>query len=145
MASRTPTNPVKIFDADPPARAALPDANQAVTPPAAPAPPDTPREAAATPATALDLRLPRAASAAPPPAAQATADPRSNSGRKSFSDVLAGKLGSDDRWIEEARGNGRLRVRKGASCVDVQPARAAELNSFDQSVRAMPRLVEACE
>ena len=141
MASRTPTNPVKTFDADAPARVAMPDAKQAITPPA---PPDVSREAAALRDTVLDLRLPRAASAVPPPSAQATSDPRSNSARKSFGEVLAGRLGSDDRWIEEARGDGRLRVRKGASCVDVRPARGAELNPFDQSVRPIPRLVEAC-
>ena len=142
MAARTPTNPVKTFDADPPARVEMPDAKQAITPPA---PPDAPREAAAPRDTALDLRLPRAASAVPPPSAQATADPRSNSGRKSFSEVLASKLGSDDRWIEERRGDGRLRVRKGASCVDVRPARGAELNPFEQSTRPIPRLVESCD
>ena len=142
MAARTPTNPVKTFDADPPARVEMPDAKQAITPPA---PPDEPREATAPRDTALDLRLPRAASGAQPPSAQATNDPRSNSERKSFGDVLAGALGSDDKLIEEARGDGRLRVRKGASCVDVRPARGAELNPFEQSVRPIPRLVEACK
>ena len=140
-ASRDTKKPERAVDADPPARAAVSDANQAITPPG---PPDAPREAAATRDTALDLRLPRAASGAPP-SARATTDPRSNSAHKGFGDVLAGRLGSDDRWIEEARGDGRLRVRKGASCVDVRPARGAELNPFDQSVRPTARLAEACD
>lgn len=142
MASRSAKKPERALDADPPARPALPGANQAITPPE---PADAPRAAAAARDTALDLRLPRAASGAPPPSAQATIDSRSNSARKSFSDVLAAKLGSGDQWIEEARGDGRLRVRKGAGCVDVQPARGAELNLVDQSVRPIPRLVEACD
>lgn len=141
MASRTPKNRARTFDADPPPRAVVPEANQAIT---LPPPLEAPSAATATRSTALDLRLPRAASGATPPSAQATTDPRSNSARKSFGDVLAGKLGSDDRWIEEARGDGHLRVRKGASCVDVRPARGAELNPFDQSVRPTARLVEAC-
>ena len=142
MPSRTPKDRARTFDADPPARAAASDANQAITlPPLV----EAPRTAATTRATALDLRLPRAASGVPPPSAQATTDPRSNSARKSFGDVLAGTLGSDDRWTEEHRGDGRLRVRKGARCVDVRPARGAELNPFDQSVRPTARLVEACD
>ena len=141
MASRTPKNRAQTFDADPPARAAVPEANQAIT---LPPPLEAPGATTATRDTALDLRLPRAASGAPP-SARATTDPRSNSARKSFGDVLAGKLGSDDRWIEESRGDGRLRVRKGASCVDVRPARGAELNPFDQSVRPTARLAEACD
>ena len=120
----------------------MPDASQGIT---QPAPTEAPREAAAPRGTALDLRLPRAASGAQPPSAQATNDPRSNSARKSFGDVLAGALGSDDRLIEDARGDGRLRVRKGARCVDVRPARGAELNPFEQSVRPIPSLVEACD
>ncbi len=142
MASRTPKKRAQTFDADPPASDALPGANQAITPPPSL---EAPGAATAARDTALDLRLPRAPSGAPPPSAQATIDPRSNSARKSFSDVLAAKLGSDDRWIEDARGDGRLRVRKGASCVDVRPTRGAELNPFDQSVRPIPRLVEACD
>ena len=141
-ASRDTKKPERAVDADPPARAAVSDANQAITPPG---PPDAPREAAAARDTALDLRLPRAASGAQTPSAQARNDPRSNSARKSFGDVLAGALGSDDRLIEDARGDGRLRVRKGASCVDVRPARGAELNPFEQSVRPIPRLTEACK
>ena len=152
IASPIPTAPpapkksARAFDTDLPARAAVPDASQGITQPAPIlAPTDAPRDIAAPRGTALDLRLPRAASGAPPPSAQATTDPRSNSARKSFSDMLAGGLGGDDRWTEEHRGDGRLRVRKGASCVDVQPARGAELSPFDQSVRSIPRLVEACK
>lgn len=145
-ALRAPKHSARISDADPTARAAAPDANQAITPPAPTGTPtEATREAAAPRGTALDLRLPLSASGAPPPSAQATADPRSNSARKSFDEVLAGRLGNDDRWAEEHRGDGRLRVRKGASCVDVQPARGVELNPFDQSVRPIPRLVETCQ
>ena len=152
IASPIPTAPpapkkrARTFDTDLPARAAVPDASQGITQPAPPlAPTDAPRDIAAPRGAALDLRLPRAASGAQLPSAQATNDPRSNSERKSVGDVLAGALGSDDRLIEEARGDGRLRVRKGASCVDVRPARGAELNPFEQSVRPIPRLVEACK
>lgn len=102
-------------------------------------------EAAAPPRpTALDLRLPRAASAPLSPAAQAVADPRANSVRKSFAEKLADALGRDERTTEEARGDGRIRVRKGADCVDVREARSAQLDPIGQSTRPTPRLAEAC-
>ena len=101
-------------------------------------PPPPPRPAA------LDLRLPRAASAPLSPAAQAVADPRANSVRKSFAEKLADALGRDERTTEEARGDGRIRVRKGADCVDVREARSAQLDPIGQSTRPTPRLAEAC-
>ena len=93
---------------------------------------------------ALDLRLPRAASAPLSPAAQAIADPRANSVHKSFAEKLADALGRDERTTEEARGDGRIRVRKGADCVDVREARSAQLDPIGQSTRPTPRLAEAC-
>ena len=93
---------------------------------------------------ALDLRLQRAASAPLSPAAQAVADPRANSVHQSFAEKLADALGRDERTTEEARGDGRIRVRKGADCVDVREARGAQLDPIGQSTRPTPRLAEAC-
>jgi hypothetical protein len=71
-------------------------------------------------------------------------DPRANTPRAAFGDRLAEALGSDPRRVEEARGDGRLRVREGASCVDVRVARNTELDPMNQSYRPSPKGVEAC-
>ena len=107
-----------------------------VSEPAQAAPPPRP--------SALDLRLSRAASAPLSPAAQAVADPRANSVHKGFAEKLADALGRDERTTEEARGDGRIRVRRGADCVDVREARSAQLDPISQSTRPTPRLAEAC-
>ncbi len=127
--------PVPTFVPVTPAKPAEALADVSEPAPAAPPPPRP---------TALDLRLPRAASTPLSPAAQAVADPRANSVHKSFADKLADALGRDERTTEEARGDGRIRVRRGADCVDVREARSAQLDPIGQSTRPTPRLAEAC-
>ena len=123
--------PVPVTPANPAdALADLSEPAQATAPPPRPA--------------ALDLRLPRAASAPLSPAAQAVADPRATSVHKGFAEKLADALGRDERTTEEARGDGRIRVRKGADCVDVREARSAQLDPIGESTRPTPRLAEAC-
>lgn len=71
-------------------------------------------------------------------------DPRANRALESPGERFARELGTDDRRVEEARGEGRVRLRKGTSCVDVKVARDAQLDPFNQSYRPAPRLAQPC-
>lgn len=105
---------------------------------APPAPP------ASTPEPPLNLDLPRRASAGLAPRNPALGDPRANTPQRGFGEGLAAALGSDERRVEEARGEGRLRIRQGRDCVDVRVARNTGLDPFNQSIRPSPKLVEPC-
>ena len=74
----------------------------------------------------------------------ATDDARSNSGRASFGDALARELGTDPRLSDELRGDGRVRIRRGADCVDLRDARSAAIDPFSQTTRPPPKVGEAC-
>jgi hypothetical protein len=71
-------------------------------------------------------------------------DPRANHAAESPGERFARTLGTDDRLVEEWRGEGRHRVRQGTSCVDVKVARDAQLDPYNQNYRPAPRLVERC-
>lgn len=71
-------------------------------------------------------------------------DPRANRALESPGDRFARTLGTDDRIVEEWRGEGRHRVRQGTSCVDVKVARDAQLDPYNQNYRPTPRLVGQC-
>jgi hypothetical protein len=152
---RIQTDPVEPRSARAPRPPARPSAANAVHKPSEadnaaitatlPVPPESQPETAPAPRPVpLDLRLPSTASAPLSPAGRAVADPRANSARRNFGERLAEPLGSDERLVEERRGEGRIRVREGAACVDVREARSAQLDPFSQSTRATPRLAEAC-
>ena len=71
-------------------------------------------------------------------------DPRSNT-HQTFAERLADKLGTaHPERVKERMANG-MRVRQGSSCVVVRESRASAQDPFNQSVRQMPRLVEACD
>lgn len=119
--------------ADPPAGADT----QALA--AAPAPP-----AAASQATppALNLTLQRRPAGPPSAAAMAAQDDHLRP-RPSRDERLAQTLGTDTRLQETQRGDVR-RFRQGRACIDVEPAREAGLNPFNQSVSATPRQARPC-
>ena len=106
---------------------------------AAPAPPAAASQAAAP---ALNLALPRLP-AGPPTAAAMAAQLDSLSPRPSRDERLAQALGTDTRLQETQRGDVR-RFRQGRACIDVEPAREAGLNPFNQSVSATPRQARPC-
>ncbi len=116
----------------------------------APAPTSQPAAAAAdSPASAppapLDLRLPRR-----PPGATATRnpaldDPRGNSARPATVESrIAALLGGVDGIVEERLDDGRMRLRRGSSCVVVHPSRAERIDPFNASPFPKMRGVEGC-
>jgi len=94
----------------------------------------------------LELALPQRPAASAPASIrdQALRDERSNSPRATPSERFAQNLGSDETLIEEARGEGRIRVRQGRTCLDVHVARNAELDPFNMSYRPTPKIVDDC-
>ena len=124
-ATQAPTDPPA--SADPQALAAAP------APPAA---------ASQAPPPALNLTLQRRP-AGPPSAAAMAAQDDGLRPRPSRDERLAQALGTDTRLQETQRGDVR-RFRQGRACIDVEPAREAGLNPFNQSVSATPRQLRPC-
>lgn len=71
-------------------------------------------------------------------------DPRTYSPRASAEARMAQTLGSNDRLIDENRGNGNRRFRKGAACVDVHDTHIAQLNPFDATLRDI-KVAKPCD
>jgi hypothetical protein len=90
------------------------------------------------------LRLPRFADDARGSRNPALSDPRANTVRLGLGERMARTIGSDERLLEEARGDGRRRVRQGTTCLDVHPSRAGVIDPIGQSERPNPALVGAC-
>jgi len=93
---------------------------------------------------ALRLDLPHRGLTTTAPRNPALDDPRANTAPAGMGERLAATLGSDPRRSEESRGEGRLRVREGASCVDVRVSRNTQIDPMEQSYRPTPKLVETC-
>ena len=101
--------------------------------------------ASAPPLRPLDLTVRSSAHDAVPAAAAALADPRSNDRRASMGDVIARRIGADDRRREEVRADGSVRIRQGTSCLDARASRAAELDPFRGAERPAPRQISQCD
>lgn len=71
-------------------------------------------------------------------------DPRANRAPESPTERFARAIGSDERLVEERRGEGRHRVRQGTRCLDVKVARDAEIDPYNQNYRPATRLVGDC-
>jgi len=99
---------------------------------------------AAVPAAPLNLALPRGASAPWRGRNPALDDPRSNTPRATLETRLAEALGGTDQITEERLDDGRLRLRRGNSCVVVHPNRAERLDPWNASVLPKMRGVEKC-
>ena len=106
------------------------------------APPAPPAAASQAALPALNLALPRQP-AGPPTAAAMAAQVDSLGPRPARDERLAQALGTDTRLQETQRGDLR-RFRQGRACVDVESAREAGLNPFNQSVSATPRQARPC-
>lgn len=92
----------------------------------------------------LDLRLPQSA---PGVAARNPAldDPRANSARPpTVESRIAAALGGVDGIVEERLDDGRMRFRRGTSCVVVHPNRAERIDPFNASAYPKMKGVEGC-
>lgn len=129
-----PPLPAPITESAPAAPTAItvPDATAASAEPPASAP------------TRLDLRLPRRA---PGVASRNPAldDPRANTARPpTVESRIAALLGGVDGIVEERLDDGRMRFRRGNSCVVVHPNRAERIDPFNASSFPKMRGVEGC-
>jgi hypothetical protein len=105
-----------------------------------------PAASSPAPQRPLELAVPQRPASSPQPSTrdQAMLDPRANSPRPTPSERFAQTLGSDETLIEESRGEGRIRVKRGRTCLDVRVARNAELDPYSMSYRPTPKVVEDC-
>lgn len=143
MPAAPPREPA-VVDRTPASDAAPADRSAAITPSTTgPAPPANGAGPALRPAP-LQLALPRRPPASePPPAAWATQDPRVATPR-SAGDRFAATLGTDLTLKVQPLNGGGQRFQQGTGCVEVRPAREAQINPFDRSAQALPRQVTGC-
>jgi len=92
----------------------------------------------------LDLTV-RADTRPPPPAAAVLTDPRANRHWASLGEVLAQRLGADDRRYEDIRPDGSVRIRQGTSCYEARLSRSAELDPFRSADHPSPRQMSSCD
>lgn len=147
--------PTLAADRAPPLRPAPPrlrdiarDAEAITLPAPAPAPASAPLATAppsvavappsAASGVALDLRLPRAASAPWRARSPALDDTRANSARASFEARLQGAMGGDGRWVEERIDADRVRFRRGDTCIDLKRSQAERLDPWNQTNSPKP-------
>jgi hypothetical protein len=124
------TEPQAITLPAPPAPAVgLPAAPATTAPPAASAHPD--------PAPALDLRLPRGASAPWRTRHPALDEPRLARERRTLEPAIAAALGGDERIVEERLDADRVRVRSGSRCVLLKRSRAGQLDLAGGALREL--------
>lgn len=124
--------------AAPPARAEVPFTDTVV--------PSGPAAAASAPAEppALNLTLPRDASAPWRQRSPALDDPRVHSPPATLERRIAAALGGSDRITQEHLDDGRVRFRRGSECVVANPNRAERIDPFNASVSPKPRPMEKC-
>lgn len=122
---------------------------QAITlPPALPAPAAAllPAEVAPSADRAasrpLQLKLPRAALSAPASRHPGLDDPRSNTAPATLESRIGAAAGGDTRLREERIDGERVRLRSASGCVEASTLRDAQLDPFNQSARASPRLIK---
>lgn len=141
-----PRPPSPAAPARPPSRAVAPEA-PAPQSGAFVAPLPASAAAAAPPAAApapspppLVLDLPRGASA--PRRSPALDDTRAQSVRATLESRIATATG--EQLVEEDRGNGVRRFRRGTECVDVLPNRDGQLDPFNESFAKKPGTARPC-
>ena len=99
------------------------------------------------PRAALDLRLPRGASAPWRARNPVLDDERANTNpaaRQTIEARIAAALGGSDQITEERLDDGRIRLRRGRQCVVAHPNRAERLDPFNASVLPKLRGLEKC-
>lgn len=134
---RASTMPRLPLPARPPAAVvpALPRPDDA--PPVATAPTAAPTPEPATtqpPHTALRLTLPPGYAASASMRSAALNDPRSNTRRQTFEDRIANAAAVTGDWVEERASDGRMRRRRGDTCVETEESRIAAIDRFNENV-----------
>ncbi len=143
-----PRQPAAITQSNvPTARPAMPANADAITDPATTAAAATeaapsPQPAASQPPRPLDLNLPRGYSLKPDARNPAIDDPRATTARLTPEQRMAGAL--DTREIQDRLSDGSLRIRRGAECLIVKPARTGQLFAMDPSAARAPGTVSQC-
>lgn len=132
--TRVPAKPGAL--GDPGATAAT----AAITPAHAAPPPEMP---ASQPPRPLDLTLPRGISQRPDARNPAVDDPLANTARLTPEERMARAF--DQRETEERLGDGSVRLRRGADCVIVTPARTSQLFPTDPSAARVPGTAHGCQ
>jgi len=103
------------------------------TPPTVPATAEPPR-------TTLRLTLPPGYAASASARNAALNDPRSNTRRLTLEDRIANAAAVTADWVEERTSDGRLRRRRGDTCVEAEESRIATIDRFNENVA--PRAVK---
>jgi len=103
-----------------------------------------PAASAAASSPLLDLQWHGSAPTTPSVRTQALNDTRANTPHLSPTERLAQTLGSMDTLVEENRGPGRTRIRKGRNCIDLRDAVSGGIDPFNQALRPTPKLGEDC-
>lgn len=100
--------------------------------------------AASAASAPLNLALPRGASSPWRTRNPALDDPRTASQKPTVESRIAVALGGSDNITEEPLGDGRIRMRRGKSCVVVVPNRAQTLDPFNASAMPKARVADKC-
>ncbi len=137
------TLPARVSQPQPITQPITPAIAQPILQPTQPAAPlaDTP------PAAALNLHLPRGASAPWRTRNPVLDDERANTNpaaRQTLEARIAAALGGSDQITEERLDDGRIRLRRGNQCVVSHPNRAERLDPFNASVLPKLRGLEKC-
>jgi len=103
-----------------------------------------PAASAVASSPSLDLQWHGSTPMTPSVRTQALNDMRANTPRLSASERLAQNLGAVDTVVEENRGPGRTRIRKGRNCIDLRDAVSGGIDPFNQALRPTPKLGEDC-
>lgn len=102
----------------------------------APAAATAPGATATEPArTTLRLTLPPGYAASSAAARNpALSDPRSNSVKPTLESRIANAAAVTGEWVDERTSDGRMRRRRGDTCVETQESRIASIDRFNQNV-----------
>lgn len=138
-AARPPAAPPPRLAAQPrepvlPTPQALPAADPSAAATAEPTAPAAAPAAAEAPRMTLRLTLPPGAAASSSVRSQALNDPRSNTRRWTFEERIANAAAVTGDWVEERSSDGRMRRRRGDTCVETEESRIAMMDRFNESV-----------
>lgn len=86
------------------------------------------------PRTTLRLTLPPGYAASASARSAALNDPRSNTRRLTLEDRIANAAAVTGDWVEERTSDGRMRRRRGDTCVETEESRIAGIDRFNENV-----------
>lgn len=98
--------------------------------------PTVPADSAAAepPRTTLRLTLPPGYAASASLRSEALNDPRSNTPRRTLEQQIANAAAVTGDWVTERTSDGRMRRRRGDTCVETEESRIASIDRFNQNV-----------